>query len=103
MPNCPRVYKNLIIVPTLYHTARSDKLKHIKRGLYLEGLISEEVDFFKAFVFDVSEPIGLVPIIWKDVKRDLTADGIRQAIACKSLCRTLTKLFAHHGPKRSSG
>jgi hypothetical protein len=93
--NCPWVGEDLIVVSTLYHTARLDRHEHIRRGLCLEGLISEEVDLFKAFVFDMSERIGLVPTIWKDVERDLTADGIRQAIVCKLLLQDLDKGCSH--------
>jgi hypothetical protein len=53
------------------------------------------VDLFKAFVFDVLERICLVPTIWKDVERDLTADGIRQAKVCKPLLQDLDKGRSH--------
>jgi hypothetical protein len=91
--NCPRVRKNLVVVATLQYiiTTRLDRHKHIRRGFCLEGLISEEVDLFKAFIFDVLKRICLVPTIWKDVERDLTADGIRQAIICKSFLQGLNK------------
>jgi len=94
VPNCPRVAEDLVVIPTLY-TAGLDKYEHIKRGLCLERLISEEVDLFKPFVFDVSERIGLVPSIWKDVKRDLTADGKRQAIVGKFFLQDLNKGCSH--------
>jgi hypothetical protein len=58
--------------------------RHASDGLYLERLVSEEVDFLKAFILDMSERIGLVPTIWEDVKRDLTTDRKRQAIVRKS-------------------
>jgi hypothetical protein len=77
VPNGTRVCENFVVVPTLYHTTGLDKHERMERGLYFERLISEEVDLLKAFVFDVSERICLVPTIWKDVKRDLTTDGIR--------------------------
>lgn len=77
MPNGTRVCENFIVVPTLYHATGLDKHERIEWSLYLERLISDEVDLLKAFVFDVSERICLVPTIWKDVKRDLTTNGIR--------------------------
>jgi hypothetical protein len=83
--NCPRVRKNLVVVATLHHNNQIRQARTHKEGLICpEGLISEEVDLFKAFVFDVLECICLVPTIWKDVERDLATDGVRQAIICKS-------------------
>ena len=91
MPNGTRVCENFVVVSTLYHTPSLDGHERIKRGLYLERLISEEVDLLKAIVFDVAECICLVPAIWKDVKRDLTTNGIRQAIVCKFFLQDLNK------------
>ena len=95
MPNGTRVRENFVVVPTLYHTPGLDRHECIKRGLYLGRLISEEVNLLKAFVFDVSERICLVPTIWKDVERDLTTDGKRQAIVCKFLLQDLNKGSSH--------
>lgn len=95
MPNCSRVGENLVIIPSLYHTAELDRRGHIKSGIYLERFISEEVDLFKAFVLDVSERVGLVPAIWENVKRDLAADRERQAIVCKFLLQGLDKSCSH--------
>ena len=92
MPNCSRVAENLIIVPSLYHTAELDRRGHIKSGIYLERFISEEVDLFKAFVLDVSERVGLVPTIWEDVKRDFATNRVRQAIVWKFLLQDLDKI-----------
>lgn len=68
MPNCSRVAENLVIIPSLYHTAELDRRGRIKSGIYLERFIPEEVDLFKAFVLDVSERVGLVPAIREHVK-----------------------------------
>ena len=101
MPNGTRVYENFVVVPTLYHTPSLDRHEGTKRSLYLERLISEEVDLLKAIVFDVSERICLVPTIWKYVKRDLTTDGIRQAIVCKFFLQDLNEGSSHTMDLRS--
>jgi hypothetical protein len=95
MPNCSRVGENLVIVPSLYHTAELDRRGHIKGGIYLERFISEEVDLFKPFVLNVSERVGLVPAIWENVKRDLATNSERQAIVCKFLLQNLDKSCSH--------
>lgn len=53
------------------------------------------MDLFETFVLDVSERVGLVPAIWKHVKRDLATDGKRQAIVCKFLLQDLDKSWSH--------
>ena len=53
------------------------------------------MNLFEAFVFDVSERIGLVPTIWKDIERYLAADGKRQTIVCKFLLQDLDKGCSH--------
>jgi hypothetical protein len=53
-------------------------------GLYLERLVSEEVDFLKAFVLYMPKRIGLVPTIWEGVKRYLATNRKCQAIVRKS-------------------
>jgi hypothetical protein len=95
MPNCSRVGENLVIVPSLYHTAELDRRGNIKSGIYLERFISEEVDLFKPFVLDVSERVGLVPAIWENVKRDLATNRESQAIVCKFLLHDLDKSCSH--------
>jgi hypothetical protein len=80
MPDCSRVSENFVIIPSLYHTAELDRRGYVKNGIYLDRLISEEVNLFKTFVLDVSESVGLVPAIWENVKRDLTTNGKRQPI-----------------------
>jgi hypothetical protein len=95
MSNCSRVGENLVIVPSLYHTAELDRRGHIKGGIYLERFISEEVDLFKPFVLNVSERVGLVPAIWENVKRDLATNSERQAIVCKFLLQNLDKSCSH--------
>jgi hypothetical protein len=57
---------------------------YISYGLYLERLVSEEVDFLKAFILYMSKGIGLVPTIWEDVKGYLATDRDCQAIVRKS-------------------
>lgn len=91
MPNCSRVSENLVIVPSLYHTAGLDRRGHIKSDMYLERFISEEVDLFETFALDVSECVRLVPSIWESVKRDLTTNSKRQAIVCKFLLQDFDK------------
>lgn len=95
MPNCSRVGENLVIVPSLYHTAELDRRGNIESGIYLERFISEEVDLFKTFVLDVSERVGLVPAIWENVKRDLATNRERQAIVFKFLLQDLDKSCSH--------
>jgi hypothetical protein len=95
MPNCSRVAENLVIVPSLYHTAELDRRGYNKSDIYLERFISEEVDLFKTFVFDVSERIGLVPAIGENVKRDFATNRVRQAIVWKFLLQNLDKSCSH--------
>lgn len=95
MPNCSRVAENLVIVPSLYHTAELDRHGHIKSSKYLERFISEEVDLFETFVLDVSERVGLVPAIWENVKRDLATNRERQAVVGKFLLQDLDKSCSH--------
>ena len=95
MPNCSRVGKNLVIVPSLYHIAELDRRGHIKSGIYLHRFIAEEVDLFKPFVLDVSERVCLVPAIWKNVKRDFATNRKRQAIVRKFLLQNLDKSCSH--------
>ena len=49
-------------------------------ALYLICLVTEEVDFLKAFVLDVSQAIGLVPTSGEHIERYLSADGIGEVI-----------------------
>lgn len=95
MPNCSRVGENLVIVPSLYHTAELDRRGHIKTGIYLERFISEEMDLFKPFVLGVSKRVGLVPAIWENIKRDLATDRVRQAIVCEFILQDLDKSCSH--------
>ena len=95
MPDCSRVGENFVIIPSLYHTAELDRRGHIKSGIYLDRLISEEVNLFKTFVLDVPESVGLVPAVWENVKRDLTTNGKRQTIICKFLLQDLNKSCSH--------
>ena len=95
MPNCSLVGENLVIIPSLYHTAELDRRGHIKTGIYLERFISEKVDLFKTFVLDVSERVRLIPAIWVNVKRDLATNSERQAIVCKFLLQDLDKSCSH--------
>ena len=93
--DCPRVGENLVIVTSLYHTVELDERGHIKNDIYLERLISEEVDLFESFILDVSERVSFVPTMWESVKRDLAANGKRQAIVYKFLLQDLDKGCSH--------
>jgi hypothetical protein len=53
------------------------------------------MDLLKTFLLDVSERVGLVPAIWEHVKRDLAANGKRQAIVCKFLLQDFDKGWSH--------
>jgi hypothetical protein len=61
MPNNSFILIDLIIIPSL------------------ERLVAEKVNIFKAFSLEMLETIRFVPSGWKDVKANLTADGVSQS------------------------
>jgi hypothetical protein len=66
-----------------------DSMKIVRNKLFSNnktffGFIPEEVDFREACVLDVPEAVAFVPSVGKDVDRNLTADGERQALQFKN-------------------
>jgi hypothetical protein len=60
-------------------TSNSFILKQLVIIPALERLVAEKVNTSEPFAFQMLETISLVPACWKDIKADLTANGISQA------------------------
>lgn len=62
MPHRPLIHKDLIIIPTLIR------------------LVPKKVNMLEALLCDVLQGIRLVPSLREDVKGDLAADRVGQAV-----------------------
>lgn len=51
----------------------------------LVRLVSEEVNLLEAFVFDVTESVGLVPAAREHVEGDLPTNAVGQVVGCELL------------------
>jgi len=58
------------------------------------GLIAKEVNLVEPFVLNSAECVCLVPTVRKDVERDLSTDGKRQAIVGELLFKDLNEFYA---------